>query len=330
MLLENGERFEIESFLLEESLSNERLLEYTTKNLSDSKESSIQVILTENETRNAEVELFILKLKIRLGMIESKTIKNLKEYRAHINSEAKTLAGRSKAAFERHERISLSILRTVVNGSIVSVGIVLNGGIPPSTALAIGFFSGAISGFFQYNNALFQSFVDGNHERNTRLIETKKFGSTRVKSVQMTKWFFTEISLYSIISAFNMAMGVPTGSFMTEALNVFKSSLFATGSQGLWDSTIASETRMELRDAQGNPNEQARIQMKSNLKTFAVSMASMFGGVMTLMGANIGTWSLGALGISGAIYTYHSYKNKNSVKDGAIQTGLSCRKIFAI
>ena len=70
--------------------------------------------------------------------------------------------------------------------------------------------------------------------------------------------------------------------------------------------------------------------MKSNIKTFAVSMASMFGGVMTLMGANIGTWSLGALGISGAIYTYNSYKNKNATKNGAIQTGLSCRKIFAI
>ena len=85
----------------------------------------------------------------------------------------------------------------------------------------------------------------------------------------------------------------------------------ATGSQGLWDQT-ATETRSELRGAEGNPTEQARIQMKSNIKTFAVSMVSVFGGVMTLMGANIGSWSFGALGVNRMIYTYYSYKRRIS------------------
>lgn len=328
-----NEKLIMETVYLEEALNSEKLVEWSAKNLTDGKNSAVQVILTENEKHNQEIELFLLKLKIRLGLLTGPLTKKLTEYRVTVNEEAKRLAGDSKKFFEKHERISLTILRTVANGSTVSAGLILNGGLSPEVGLAIGFFSGSLSGFFQYFNASFQRLIDGNHLRNQEIIKTKKYGNTIVKTKQMSKWFFTEVSLYTAINTFTMAMGVPMGEFSQEAIKVLKSSAMATGSQGLWDSTIATETRSELRGAEGNPTEQARIQMKSNIKTFAVSMVSVFGGVMTLMGANIGSWSLGALGVTGIIYTYYSYKKRSTAQPSTTPAQLTipnCRSIFAI
>ena len=328
-----NEKLIMETVYLENALSSEKLVEWSAKNLAEGQNSAVQVILTENEKHNQEIELFLLKLKIRLGILTGPATKALAEYRVTVNEEARRLAGDSKKFLEKHERISLSILRTVVNGSTVSAGLVLNGGLSPEVGLAIGFFSGSLSGFFQYFNASFQRLIDGNHLRNQEIIKTKKYGSAIVKTRQMSKWFFTEVSLYAAINTFTMAVGVPMGEFSQEAIKVLKSSAMATGSQGLWDSTIATETRSELRNAEGNPTEQARIQMKSNIKTFAVSMASVFGGVMSLMGANIGSWSLGALGVTGIIYTYYSYKKRSSAQPSAtpVQPIIpNCRSIFAI
>ena len=54
----------------------------------------------------------------------------------------------------------------------------------------------------------------------------------------------------------------------------------------------------------------------------------MFGGVMSLMGANIGHWSLGALGVTGAVYTYYTYKNgQKEVKQASGIRG-NCQQIF--
>jgi len=328
---DSGKKMIIETILIDKNLENEKLVEWSAKNLKESEISAIQVILTENEKNNQAVELFLLKLKFRLGMAQHISSKKISEYRVNINEEAKKLAGNSKKFFEKHERISLSLLRTVVNGATVSTGLIINGGVQPEVGLAIGFFSGSLSGIFQYWNASFQQLIDGNHERNQEIIKTKKYGNTLIKTTQMTKWFFVEVSLYALIKTFTHALNVPMGSFMAEAIVVLKSSAMATASQGLWDSTIASETRSALRDAEGNPTEQARIQRASNVKTFAVSMASVFGGVMSLMGANIGSVSLGALGVSGVIYTYFSYRNSTSKPElGWRPISPNCRSVFAL
>mgnify|MGYP007027171695 CR=1 FL=1 len=61
--MENGQRVEIESFLIENSLNNDKLVEWSAKNLSEAKEATIQLVLTENQSLNNNVELFLLKLK---------------------------------------------------------------------------------------------------------------------------------------------------------------------------------------------------------------------------------------------------------------------------
>ena len=329
--LHSGEKIEFETILVDQTISDEKIVEWSYKNLSEAEKSTIQIILSEDEIINKEIELLLLKIKFKIEHRTTPFKNALKEYRVKIDDEVRKLAGNSKKYFEKHERISLSLLRTVVNGSTVSAGLIINGGLAPEVGLAIGFFSGSLSGFFQYFNSQFQKLIDGNHVRNEELISTKKHGQTIVKTMQMSKWFAIEVSLYALIDGFTMALGVPIGDLSTEAMKVVRSSAMATGSQGLWDSTIATETRNALRDAEGNPTEQARIQMKSNVKTFAVSMASVFGGVMSLMGANIGSWSLGILGATGVVYTYFSWK-KNRPKELIISPSLvvDCRKVFAL
>ena len=321
----------MEEVLIDQNIENEKLIEWSAKNLLEGENSTIQVILAENEKHNQEIELFLLKLRFRLGLIQHASSKKITEYRLQINQETKNLAGESKKYFEKYERISLSLLRTVVNGSTVSAGLIINGGVPTEVGLAIGFFSGSLSGIFQYWNATFQKLIDGNYERNQEIISSKKYGNTIVKTIQMSKWFFVEVSLYALIKTFSYSLNVPTQGFLNEALVVLKSSLMSTASQGLWDSTLATETRTALRDAEGNPTQQARIQRAANVKTFAVSMASVFGGVMSLMGANVGAVSLGALGITGVVYTYFSYKKESP---NPIQVWKSitpnCRSVFAL
>ena len=41
-------------------------------------------------------------------------------------------------------------------------------------------------------------------------------------------------------------------------------------------------------------------------------MVSVFGGVLSLMGANLGTWTLGALGATGIVYTIKSWKKRSN------------------
>ena len=125
----------------------------------------------------------------------------------------------------------------------------------------------------------------------------------------MTKWFITEVSIYSLIKAFSYSIGVPTGTIQAESIKVLKASILATGSQGLWDSTIATETKVKLKKAGENQELLAREQRISNIKTFGVSMVSVFGGILSLMGAQVGSWTLGALGVTGIIYTLKAWKD---------------------
>ena len=131
----------METINIDQNLRDEKIIEWSARELNAGQKSTIQIILTENEQRNQEVELFLLKLKIRLGLINQSASKTISEYRTQVNDEVRRIAGDGKRFLEKHERISLSLLRVVVNGSIVSAGLILNGGITPQAGVAIGLFS---------------------------------------------------------------------------------------------------------------------------------------------------------------------------------------------
>jgi len=65
-------------------------------------------------------------------------------------------------------------------------------------------------------------------------------------------------------------------------------------------------------------------------------MVSVFGGILSLMGVQIGTWTLGVLGVTGAFYTYKAWKNgklsinSNHPVPGQVNqfNALNCKKLF--
>lgn len=330
--LPTGETAEIKNIIIDSDASKE-VIEETSKIVADELKESKDPKIIDVSIEDAKVQKSVSSLKDKI--IKRLKIKSISEYRTVINERFERTQKSSAELFKKHERISLSIVRTMVNGATVSAGLIINGGLSPATGLSIGFFSGAISGLFQFYNASFQTLIDGNPEKNKITIETKKLGAARVKTYQMTKWFLTEVSIYALIKGFSYTIGAPTESLNVEALKVLKSSLMATASQGLWESTLATETKVKLSEAGENEANRQRVQRISNVKTFAVSMVSVFGGILSLMGAQVGTWTLGALGATGIIYTLKAWKNGELTMNNTalepskgIINASKCRKVF--
>ena len=151
----------------------------------------------------------------------------------------------------------------------------------------------------------------------------------------MTKWFLTEVSIYALIKGFSYTIGAPTESLNVEALKVLKVISYGNGISSLWESNSATETKVKLSEAGENEANRQKVQRISNVKTFAVSMVSVFGGILSLMGAQVGTWTLGALGATGVIYTLKAWKNGElTMNNTALEPNKSiinaskCRKVF--
>jgi hypothetical protein len=124
-------------------------------------------------------------------------------------------------------------------------------------------------------------------------------------------------------------LGAPTGRLNEEVVKLLKSSLMSTASQGVWDSTIANETREDLQRAGSDVERQRRIQMRSNVITFGVSMASVFGAVLSMMGSPIGAWSLAALGATGLLYNAKRWLATREVKLSRPKLVGDCRAVFS-
>ncbi len=327
-----GEKVEISNYILDKN-SSESLIEEVAKNASEKIADAKKIEIFEVSDNDPKIQKQTESIKNKI--IKKLKLKSVSEYKTIINDSIRSKSEQANELFKKHERISLSIVRTLVNGGTVSAGLILNGGLSPMTGLSIGFFSGSISGLFQYFNATFQTLIDGNPEKNKITVETKKLGAVRVKSYQMTKWFITEVSIYSVIKVFSYAIGAPTGSFHSEAIKVLKASVLATGSQGLWDSTIATETKVKLKRAGENQELLAKEQRISNIKTFGVSMVSVFGGILSLMGAQVGSWTLGVLGATGIVYTLKAWKDGSLKLNGEMAINrrgkfslINCKKVF--
>lgn len=328
----DGKKVEITNYIID-SNSSESLIEEVSKSASSEVKDSKKVEIFEVTIDDQKIQKQSESLKNKI--IKKLRIKSISEYKTVITEAIRNKNQQASELFKKHERISLSIVRTLVNGGTVSAGLIINGGLSPLTGLSIGFFSGSISGLFQYFNATFQTLIDGNPEKNKITMETKKLGAARVKSYQMTKWFLTEVSIYALIKAFSFSIGAPTGTLQAESMKVLKASILATGSQGLWDSTIATETKVKLKRAGENQELLAKEQRISNIKTFGVSMVSVFGGILSLMGAQVGSWTLGALGVTGIVYTLKAWKDGSLKIDEPklIQEKkgfslINCKKVF--
>lgn len=337
-IAQDGTKLEMINLLPRNNQEDAEAIKYAAKELTNKTQSTIKIYSLHQEG-NREAKELLQKFEHNLvTQIDQKNLTESQKKEVEIHqvaakqdfTESLKTSG-LKGFLAKHERISLSLLRTSVNGTIVSLGLILNAGLPPITAMSIGLLTGSLSGLAQYFNPQLQRLLEGNVGKNERLKEQGRVGTTKVKIYQLTRWFALEASIYSVINLFSYGVGVPAGGLTQEALKVVKSSLMATASQGVWDATIASETRQELR-TQSSLEEQKKIQTRSNVITFGVSMVSVFGGILTLMGTNLGTWTLGVLGVTGLLYAGRNYlrqylaQGPKKMKFHAI----SCRQIFAL
>jgi len=322
-----NERLEVTTVLINDNISeNYELTDWAKKELSGLHDSTIVVLDDGTEVNKRYSEKIYSSILDKLSNVR----KNIKTVKSSVNQALVNKKNTGKELFFKHERISLSLLRTVVNGTTVSTGLIIASGLTPAASISIGILSGSLSGLVQFFNPQFQSLIDGNHEKNKKIIKESKVGGLKVKTMQLTRWFFTEVALYTLIEGFSISVGAPSDTLMRESYKVLKSSLLATASQGLWDSTVATETKERLRAAGGNAELRQKVQFNANVKAFAVSMVSVFGGVMTLVGSPVGGWSLGILGVTGVLYTAKSwYAKRQSGQSGRIDFMLAnCHNVF--
>ena len=251
-------------------------------------------------------------------------------------NQVKQSAQRLGEGFYKHQRISLTLLKGSINGTITGTALVMSAGVPLAAAIPIATFTGLVSGAFMYFNPQVQRFFDGNPEKKERWLKEGKIGALKYKAVQLTKTFFVNAGVYMAINTVNALVGLPIESPLHEARKVFRSSLASTVSGGIWHSAIASETRDQINQTEVQA-EQERIQFRSNLKGFGLSMVGTFGGILTLMGSNIGYWTMGIISVTGILYTARTWF-KNRGNSGNSNTGNNnrginvsrCRSVFAI
>ncbi|MBT6324343.1 MAG: hypothetical protein HOJ35_00080 [Bdellovibrionales bacterium] len=322
-----NEKLEVTTVLVTDKISeNYELTDWARNQLLGNHDSTI-VVLDDGTIQNKRYSQRLYSTIIeKLSNVK----KNIRTVKSSIDQGLVNKANSGKELFFKHERISLSLLRTVINGTTVSTGLIIASGLTPAASISIGVLSGSLSGLVQFFNPEFQSLIDGNHEKNQKMIKESRVGGLKVKTMQLTRWFLTEVALYTLIEGFSISVGAPSDTLMRESYKVLKSSLLATASQGLWDSTVASETKERLREAGNNAELRQKVQFNANVKAFAVSMVSVFGGVMTLVGSPVGSWSLGILGVTGVLYTAKSwYIKKQSAKSNRIDFMLvNCHNVF--
>ena len=176
-----GERVEITNYTID-SNSGESLIEEISKSASKDIKDSTKVEIFEVVVNDPKIQSKAESLKNKI--IKRLKIKSISEYKTVITDAIRNKNKQASELFKMHERISLSIVRTLVNGGTVSAGLIINGGLSPMTGLSIGFLSGSISGFFQYFNATFQTLIDGSPEKNKLTIETKNLARLELSHIK--------------------------------------------------------------------------------------------------------------------------------------------------
>jgi hypothetical protein len=334
---ESGEKIQLEmQAIAPRNLQEDTAaVEYVAKEIATNPQAKVDIIqltVEGNATATRQQEQ-MTQAVLQSVQDQSNNQQNVDITRAKIPvSATEKISSRFQGArdlFYKHERVSLSLLRATVNGTIVSVGLIMNTGLPAITAIPIGLLAGSLSGITQYLTPQLQRLLVGNAERNKEIIASSRIGALRVKTFQLVKWYSIEVAFLGLIDGVSYALGAPTGRLNEEVVKLLKSSLMSTASQGVWDSTIANETREDLQRAGSDVERQRRIQMRSNVITFGVSMASVFGAVLSMMGSPIGAWSLAALGATGLLYNAKRWLATREVKLSRPKLVGDCRAVFS-
>lgn len=212
----------------------------------------------------------------------------------------RSLTERFRDWFSRHYRISFTLIRGAINGSVTTWSMMISKSVPFEIAIPIGLITGSASGTAQY----FNKYIQGWLTKSTitpKLLGSRTTLATRVggKIEELARWTLVEVGFVGIIKTVMVLLdATPDMGFIQNATDVLTTALYAIAAQGFWDIGIASETRQALEKSPGN---RGKIQFRSDTAVLIVSALSVAGAVAKLCHVPIADAALLALGGVGAL-----------------------------
>lgn len=219
---------------------------------------------------------------------------------------------------DNHGKRSLLFVvsRFLLNSVVSSYGF-FAGSIPLHHAIMLGSLTGTLSGTIQVYSSQLNRFVSTNEYGKKLAKRFSDWSSSKDKTkarnlepeksdffFKLVKWGSIEIAFLGIIQFASFCLGeiTPNAVFVKVAGGVLLTAAKSVFSQGLWDTSVATETDEKIRKyvAAGDFENASRAKLAAEVSSFGSSMLSVVGAVTDLMGVPIGNYIFGALTIAGA------------------------------
>jgi hypothetical protein len=190
---------------------------------------------------------------------------------------------RFKSWFQRHYRLTFTLVRGVANSTVVSWGLVISSSIPIKAAIPVGIVCGAMSGGFQYFNDGYYKWIMSSAKSISR------YG--RMFAVQVG--YMTVAKLVSLISGASLDTRLST-----DMSTVLSTAFLTTVAQGPWNFAVSEASRISM---ERDPARAERYRFTRDLKTLAVSMVSTAIGAAQLCGVHVADAAMIGFGAVGTI-----------------------------
>ncbi|MBI2605725.1 MAG: hypothetical protein HYW49_06555 [Deltaproteobacteria bacterium] len=226
------------------------------------------------------------KVSVRFEKLDSATEKSLTE--------------RFRDWFNRHYRISFTLIRGAINGTVTTWSLMIARNVPFEIAIPIGLITGSVSGTTQYFNKNLQGWLTKG-SITAKLLGARERLATRVggKIEEVARWTLVEIGFVGIIKTLMVLFGAePDAGLIQGATDAIATALYSIAAQGFWDIGIASETRQAIEK---NPGNRGKIQFRSDTAVLIVSALSVAGAVAKLCQVPIADAALLTLGGAGVL-----------------------------
>lgn len=221
-----------------------------------------------------------------------------------------SLKSKFKGWFDRHYRVTFTLVRGVANSGVTTWGLVLSADIPLSSALPVGLIAGSMSAGFQYHNEWYAEWM------------------LRAKSTlgRYTRNYGAQVAYMTLVKLTSALTGIPgEARFVDSIQSVLMTSLYCTLAQGPWSIAIAENARIEMEK---HPEKTRRIRYFRDLKTLAVSMVTTAISVASLLRVPLADAAMVGVGAFGGVYyvkTLIKGRKWKSEKDKALACELALK-----
>lgn len=205
----------------------------------------------------------------------------------------------------RKKRITLIASRTLVNGTVATIGFIA-GGMPMAPAMVVGPLTGLLSGSLQVFSKHMNEYLESNkYEIKLRkLLGLKPVEQKASKFIMsQVKWFSLEVAFLSILDLTRFSLGVlPETGFAQETMNIATTTFKSLASQGLVDTSVAKEFSPKIRAAveAGDFARAAKLRFRTELIGFSASMTWAGAAITDMMGLPVGNYLFTGMGTVGA------------------------------